>query len=79
MESKKLYPKSPRPKKDRSYRRYRVDYKDMIMEGGGATSWTSYYSLKWWAYFCAWNNQYVLTYGGTVIFTDQWKKDDSNA
>ena len=74
MTERKLYPKPPRRKKDRSYRRYRVFYKEMLIDGGGAVSWVGYYRWLWLARTAAWWNQNIATWGGEVTLTDQHKE-----
>jgi len=71
MSSKTLYPRPPRHRKDKSGRRYRVDYNNLVFDDGEA-SWVSYYRTKVGAYVISWWKYYVASYAsGTVVITDQ--------
>lgn len=61
-----IYPKDPREKNYRLNRRWRVDYVDMICEGGGGASWSKGYRTWVGARVAAWFWYHIGTYGGKV-------------
>lgn len=72
--SKELFAKKERPKKDKSGRRWRVDYKDMTYDYGASSSWTDYHRSKAVAIIVAWWTKYIASWGGKVTLTDQHKE-----
>ena len=67
--SKQLYPR-PRREKDKSGRRWRVDY-DLAYDGGGSGPFINYYRTRKGAKIAAFWNIHVSSWGGSAILTDQ--------
>jgi hypothetical protein len=72
--TQQLYPKPPRKKKDKSGRRWRVDY-DLIYDFGGSGTWSGYHRTKFGALVAAWYFKTLDSWGGTVLLTDQGEND----
>lgn len=68
-----IYPKPPRPKRDRSDLRWHVHYEDMVGEGSRLSPWTGYHRTRFGARIAAWWNQNISTYGGVVTIEDSWR------
>lgn len=66
----KIYPRTPRKRRDKTGRRWRVDY-DLAYEGGGDSQWSGYYRTRLGALISAWINEYVKSYGGNAVLYDQ--------
>jgi hypothetical protein len=62
----------PRPKRDKSHRRWRVEY-DLAYDGGGSGYWQAYYSNKLFALVATWWNVHISSWGGSAILYDQEK------
>lgn len=69
--SRKLYPRDPRKREPNYTRRWRVDYENMVYEGGFGASWSGFHRTYVGARIAAWWNQNIASYGGTVTLTDQ--------
>lgn len=67
---KTLYPKPPRKRRDKSQRRWRVEY-DLAYDGGGDNEFTCYYRTKLGALIAAFFHQYIRSWGGSVVLFDQ--------
>jgi hypothetical protein len=65
-----LYPKEPRRRRDKSGRRYRVDY-DLAYDGGGS-EWSGYYRTHLGARIAAFYNYHLASYGGRAALYKQW-------
>lgn len=63
-----LYPKE-RKVKDKSHRRYRVDY-DLAYDGGGSR-WMGYYRTSTGARIAAFWNYHFASWGGSAELVDQ--------
>lgn len=67
---KQLYPRSrSKYRRDKSGRRWRVDY-DLTYDGGGG-SWSGYYRTKTGAKVSAWLNVYIKSWGGSAVLFQQ--------
>jgi hypothetical protein len=69
MSGTPLYPH--RPARDKSHRRWRIEY-DLAYDGGGGR-WNGYYRTQLGARICAFLNLYVLSWGGGAILHDQFR------
>lgn len=68
---KQILPPRKRPKRSKSYLRWRVDYTDMLYDGGGSSAYTRYYMFRIQAYIMSFINCYVLAWQGKAELTDQ--------
>lgn len=62
----------PRPHRDTSHRRWRVDY-DCTYDGG-SVNWSGYYHFKTLAVIASFWNCHISAWTGTAILHDQWVK-----
>lgn len=78
MAEQKSFKIHPRPKKTpKNYhlkRRWVVEYKNMIYDGGYSTSWSKGYHTKLGARFAAAWQYYMATWGGEITLRDNRRK-----
>lgn len=67
--TERLYPKPPRPEKDRTHLRWRVDY--CLAYDGGHGEWSGYYRTRTRARIAAWWNFHIASWGGSAKLIDQ--------
>ena len=68
----------PKPHKDKSGRRYYVEY-DLIYEGG-SSEWTGHYRTLWGAFIALYWNRSWRSWGGTATLyeNDSWHNGQRN-
>lgn len=64
----------PRPKRDKTLRRWRVDYKKPRYYYGGSEHWSGYYQFKILALIATFWNVNVSSWDGTAFLYDQKHK-----
>lgn len=55
--------------------RWRVDFFDLIYDGGGMSSWSHWYRTRVGAYISMYRNVYISSWGGDAELYDHKKKE----